>query len=270
MLVITNVVMIYPRINYYTTLICAMNFYGNIMNNNKNLIPGIYNYCDSWCERCKFTQQCATYAPKENTNLDTSLESIGEILAETTEMIHDLAEKQGIVLDSIDYDNYEEENLKIRKKAENFKSSILSKAYIDLATTWLNSSESMLINKTEELRQLEENGISNINFEKKLKDLNEAIEVICWYKHLIYAKIMRASTGTVDNRDNDDNNGSAKVALIGIERSIVAWAQLLSFFPEQEDKLLDILVHLERLKRHTENEFPNARKFKRPGFDDRT
>jgi len=239
------------------------------MNNNKNLIPGIYNYCDSWCERCKFTQQCSTYVPTtENTNLDTSFESIGEILTSTIQMLHKLAEQYGIDFDSIDYDAYEEENLKIRKKAGSLKSSILSKAYIDLVETWLNSSENMLTNKIEELRQLEENGIPNINFQKELKNLNEAIEVICWYKHLIYVKIMRATTGTVGNRDNDDNNGSAKVALIGIDRSIVAWAKLLSFFPEQEDKLLDILVHLERLRRQTENEFPNAQAFKRPGLDE--
>ena len=238
------------------------------MNNNKNMIPGIHNYCDRWCERCKFTQQCSTYVPTDSTNLDTNFESIGEILTSTIEMIHELSKRYGIDLDSIDYDAYEEENLKIRKEAGSFKSSILSKAYIDLVETWLNSSENMLTNKIEELRQLEENGIPNINFENELKNLKEAIEVICWYKHLIYVKLMRATTGTVDNRDNDDNNGSAKVALIGIDRSIVAWAKLLSFFPEQEDKLLDILVHLERLRRHTENEFPNARAFKRPGFDD--
>jgi hypothetical protein len=24
-------------------------------------ISGIYNYCDSWCERCNFTSRCLTY-----------------------------------------------------------------------------------------------------------------------------------------------------------------------------------------------------------------
>ena len=238
------------------------------MNNNKKMISGIYNYCDSWCERCKFTQQCATYIPMKNVKIDNNFEFIETILTSTIEMIHELAEQYGIDLDSIDYEAYEKKSQKVRTEAEAFKSSTLSKAYIDLVETWLNSSDDMLTKKIEELRQLEENGIPNINFEQELKNLNEAIEVICWYKHLIYVKIMRASTGTVDNRDNDDNNGSAKVALIGIDRSIVAWAKLLSFFPEQEDKLLDILVHLERLRRHTENEFPNARAFKRPGFDE--
>jgi hypothetical protein len=238
------------------------------MNNNKKLISGIYNYCDSWCERCKFTQQCANYVQIEKTSHDTSFESIGNILSSTIEMIHELAKKHGIDLNSIDYDDCEEENLKIREEAGNFKSSILSKTYIDLSTTWLNSSESMLKNKVDELKKLEEHGVSNINSAQELHNLNEAVEIISWYKYLIHVKTMRASTGTVSDSNSDDNSGSAKVALIGIDRSIVAWATLLSFFPEQEDKLLDILVHLEQLRRHTENEFPNARAFKRPGFDE--
>jgi len=30
--------------------------------NNQNNIPGIYNYCDRWCERCNFTSKCANYS----------------------------------------------------------------------------------------------------------------------------------------------------------------------------------------------------------------
>lgn len=25
-------------------------------------IPGIYNYCDRWCERCPLSNRCLTYA----------------------------------------------------------------------------------------------------------------------------------------------------------------------------------------------------------------
>src|SRR5258706_3119195 len=28
---------------------------------NPRLIPGIYNYCDRWCERCRFTDRCLQY-----------------------------------------------------------------------------------------------------------------------------------------------------------------------------------------------------------------
>jgi hypothetical protein len=64
-----------------------------------------------------------------------------------------------------------------------------------------------------------------------------------------------------------DSNGSTKVALIGIDRSITMWSKLLEFFSEKEDSLLKILVQLERLRRNVEKEFPDARSFERPGFD---
>jgi hypothetical protein len=37
--------------------------------------------------------------------------------------------------------------------------------------------------------------------------------------------------------------------------------------PQREDNILDILVHLDRLRRKTETVFPNAKAFVRPGFD---
>jgi hypothetical protein len=65
-----------------------------------------------------------------------------------------------------------------------------------------------------------------------------------------------------------DADGSAKIALIGIDRSIAAWAVILKSMPEQEKEILDFLVQLERLRRQAEQTFPKARAFVRPGFDD--
>lgn len=65
-----------------------------------------------------------------------------------------------------------------------------------------------------------------------------------------------------------DAEGSAKVALIGIDNSLEAWKRLRSHLPEQADPLLDTLAHLDRLRRSIESRFPHARAFKRPGFDE--
>jgi hypothetical protein len=65
-----------------------------------------------------------------------------------------------------------------------------------------------------------------------------------------------------------DADGSAKIALIGMDRSIAAWAVILKSMPEQEKVILDFLVRLERLRRETERTFPKARAFVRPGFDE--
>jgi hypothetical protein len=66
-----------------------------------------------------------------------------------------------------------------------------------------------------------------------------------------------------------DSSGSAKVALIAVERSLAAWVALREMFPEETDSILEILVHLDRLRRSLKKRFPRAKSFKRPGFDDK-
>ncbi len=68
--------------------------------------------------------------------------------------------------------------------------------------------------------------------------------------------------------EESDANGSAKVALIAIDRSIAAWMRMRPHLPDRADELLDVLVMLDRLRRTTETQFPEARAFHRPGFDD--
>lgn len=65
-----------------------------------------------------------------------------------------------------------------------------------------------------------------------------------------------------------DSNGSAKVALIGIDRSIGAWGEMRNYLPDKDDRILTILLHLDRLRRKVEQFFPEAREFVRPGFDE--
>jgi hypothetical protein len=71
-----------------------------------------------------------------------------------------------------------------------------------------------------------------------------------------------------DANVQSDSDGSAKVALIGIERSIGAWARLRELLPKKADSILPIMLHLEHLLRATEQEFPKAQSFVRPGFDE--
>ena len=53
-----------------------------------------------------------------------------------------------------------------------------------------------------------------------------------------------------------------------MDRSIAAWGALRDCLSEEADSILDTLVHLDRLRRRTEQEFPRARAFVRPGFDE--
>ena len=40
-------------------------------------------------------------------------------------------------------------------------------------------------------------------------------------------------------------------------------------FPEKTDSMLEILLHLDRLRRSVKRKLPKAKSFKRPGFDDK-
>ena len=74
--------------------------------------------------------------------------------------------------------------------------------------------------------------------------------------------------GDLEDSEHDpqDANGSAKVALRGIERSIAAWATLRRRLPNREYIVL-ALGTLQRLLRQVEAASPNARALRRPGFD---
>ncbi|MGB5746440.1 MAG: hypothetical protein WBM69_05630 [Desulfobacterales bacterium] len=101
------------------------------------------------------------------------------------------------------------------------------------------------------------------------------MEVIRWYQHQIYVKLRRALHSAHDEATEDDlddypkdSDGSTKVSLIGMDRSISAWGKIIKNFPDEEDSILGIIAHLDRLRRRTETEFPDARAFVRPGFDE--
>jgi hypothetical protein len=102
---------------------------------------------------------------------------------------------------------------------------------------------------------------------------NEAGEVIQWYQHFIYIKLCRALHGLIEEeeelRDENgepfpkDSDGSAKVAIIAMERSMSAWSRARETHP----RALEFMVELARLRAMAERVFPAARTFQRPGFD---
>lgn len=69
-----------------------------------NHIPGIYNYCDRWCERCSFTARCLNFemsAEKfgdlENVDITNEVfwQKLSETFAETLSMLKEMAAETG-------------------------------------------------------------------------------------------------------------------------------------------------------------------------------
>jgi hypothetical protein len=245
---------------------------------NPDLISGIYNYCDRWCERCPFTSRCLLYA-SEQEDADDSPESrdienaafwekLSQIFRETREMITEWAEEAGVDLTQVDEEVVQTKRSR-RNAASKHKLALAGKKYAAEVTEWFRELAATI--HAQDLPPDQQDLEQSQQFE-------EASEVIHWYQYQIAVKTMRALSSRSDEVDEagdpdldqfpKDSDGSAKVSLVGIDRSISAWRLMQHSIPERSESIVELILQLERLRRRTEKEFPNARDFLRPGFDE--
>ncbi len=249
---------------------------------NPNLIAGIYNYCDRWCERCPFTSRCMNFALSEeqfddpqthDINNEAFWKKLSEIFQFTLEMVKETAQEQGIDLDSLDLQQAADEHKTIRSSAENHECPCAAKVYGQMVNDWFDSAKEMFEEKADDLGLQVSLELPGYDPAEEADNLKDSVDIIRWYQHFIYVKLVRAIQGKLEETPQSldefpkDSDGSAKVALIAIDRSIAAWGQMREHFSQRRDDILDILVHLDRLRRKTETLFPDARTFVRPGFD---
>lgn len=236
-------------------------------------IPGIYNYCDRWCERCTMSHKCLTYAHEkemwvesndpENKDFDIGKfwEQIKLSFEVALDMISEEAQNYAIDVDAIT-DEIEPETIvnPVEKLANCYGTSM---------GNWLQVNDEALQAKTRRLFCIDAG-------KEKASKLADAVEVVKWYCYYIEGKIYRAFYDLVprlQEQDEDfdtlaDNNGSAKAAIIAIERTIGALLIIYEAMKEQEDEILGFLSVLSKLKKQMLEAFPAAMEFKRPGFDD--
>lgn len=233
-------------------------------------IPGIYNYCDRWCERCPFTGRCMNYAlaqeepfgDSESRDVENEAfwDKLGETFDATIGRLDEAAETMDLDIDEEDFDESLREEDQIHEAAHSQPFRRTAMRYIDVVEQWLRSHEGLVGDVPR--GETGDNGAT----------LRDCLDVIRWYQHQIWVKLCRAAGSAIrasmeDMEDmQDDANGSAKVAILGIERSLAAWATLLKHFPDHEDAIF-AMGTLKRLIRQAEAAFPNARAFRRPGFD---
>ena len=235
---------------------------------DKRFVPGIYNYCDRWCERCPQTSRCMNFALSEEEFADPETRDIkneafwkklSEVFSETLELLKEEAQERGIDLEAFDTEQFQREAKRKRDTAESHEVCRGAWLYSNLVQDWFKSAASLF--SASPALHGEDTG------------LEEAFEVIRWYQHFIYVKLMRAVRGELDEREEErdefprDSEGSAKVALIGIDRSIGAWGTVYAHDLLHDEKILRFIACLDRLREEAQNTFPGARSFIRPGFD---
>jgi hypothetical protein len=224
-------------------------------------IAGIYNYCDRWCERCTFTSKCLNFASsKDEPDSDGPelWDYLHTVFEATMLMLEEMMEEAGIDPDEI-------KNTEPPEKPDQKYHPLYKKVH-ELSFSmhhWLEEVKP----GSPSVEQLE------ISSDDELTDkrFKEALEVIYFYNFFISAKIYRALIPRDDYEADDiqtDSNGSAKIALIAVDRLIAAWSLLMEKMTDHEDEILKFLISLADIRKQTELTFPVARKFVRPGFDD--
>lgn len=273
--------------------------------NDPRYIEGVYNYCDRWCDRCPLAHRCRTHtssveteqelAEKEARNAEfwRGLESI---LGPTLERVeHEPPEfPEALAGGPLPPEESPQEEFERHRGTPLAAESL---RYAERAHAWFASSRPLLERRQRELAEAA--GTESEAAIAEAVRIADALEVIQWHLFPIHVKLMRAQPRLFERRGIDepeelqdledlddvdweegelfepasidpvqnDSNGSAKVALIAMDRSIAAWGILWESLGDESGEILALLVDLAQLRRDAEREFPNARAFIRPGFD---
>lgn len=257
---------------------------------DNGFVPGIYNYCDRWCERCEFQIRCMSFMMgkklKERTKVnlgeempdddESALARLKNIFDSTFDVLRELAEEQGIGIEDIyssekvdrgfwgeDYEDLEDEDEGVTLRVEKEDMVRCDRIYESLAEkcheTIYQWFDSVKIKEGDNPRTIE---------------VEDALLEVNWYMDLIHSKIKRALYGYYiyadkinATQEEDDYNGSAKVALLAVGVSKNAWMVLRDKLYRFEPDISYLVVILEQIERDIEHFFPRARYFKRPGFD---
>jgi hypothetical protein len=222
----------------------------------KDFIPDVHSYCDRWCDMCSFKSKCSVfYFEKELLKLAanddmhrSSFESVKHVFSLTNDIL-----KETLKENEIDIEFPVTTNDKFFPKLPVGEQKVLdlAKEYTFNTSAWLRDFP-------------EEKVVAN-------HDLLEPLNTITHYNIFISTKLARAFFGRIDYPEDDpiqnDSNGSAKVALLAIKRSLDSWTNLLKYLKDNEKVILNQCVKLKKLTKMVEKYFPHAQEFLRPGFD---
>jgi hypothetical protein len=220
-------------------------------------IIGIFDYCDRWCEACAFTSRCRLFADVAETeaSLDPHLKPVVEapVLPEETEPPPPRWMQEMIVEMNEAAAKIAAGEFEVRPRPQPPKEHLAiehrAKAYWFRVYPWLKALAYEPMNPA------------------------DPCAVIGWFHTMIPAKVHRAIHGLAEGGpDGDDwppdHDGSAKVALLGIERSHMAWLDLVERGVMSDAAAAPFIADLVWLGEALEEVFPRARAFVRPAFDE--
>ncbi len=279
-----------------STKMSAMKYDDAIEMPEGDFIPGIFNYCDAWCDRCIYTNKCRVFASEKiiRREIDTAdrikasmeenkdfWDEINKIVEETAELIDEeiplVKGETFSVFDDLEFDEdvkeAMEEHEKIREKAKKQEVSKMALKYEKAVDNWFKEREKLLNIQYHKDRYGMNVSYPGILDEAILKKLSNAIEVANWYQIQIWVKLQRALAGFFEDQEDPDffedfplkdADGSAFVVLTGIDRSLGAWNYLYRELLPERESIRPMIRMLMWLRQEVEKKFPKARTFEWP------
>ena len=235
-------------------------------------IPGIYNWCDRWCERCRFRPRCLTAAMHADME---QAEARGEEFSTAEWLDKNLDPYTGPprpwlndLLEAANRPLSDAEERELDRQHEECERRLASDALVFSAREYGSIAHTVVTVLIADLR------------ERGDPVVLAALEAIAHQSLCIGAKTRRACRGQIQNeieeRDLDaeddlleDYNGSAKIARLMVAESREGWAVLMQVGRAMADGVpLQMVERLNRLDRDLAVRFPRAMEFVRPGFDE--
>lgn len=229
-------------------------------------IDFISSYCDRWCERCAYTLRCSAYACDVAAAMCGDFAQGLELAVGTPHPVDGeppvragaalAAEFLNVEMSPEESAAFDRREAARRARLADEPMATMARAYTMLSYRWLSAHLDALRAAADPV-------------------LTEALDVVTHDSAFVSAKVRRALDGRDRHRQDEDRdddsvqndwNGSAKVALISLERSEVAWRVISQATAgEVAATLADAVRDLRRL---AHDEFPHAMSFIRPGFDE--
>lgn len=257
------------------------------------LIPGIFNYCDRWCERCDYRDRCRLFQSETERNIRHILNDedphdpeivagdIKESLEDALEMLKAQMEIEGITEEDFEdieeiadedsqyiFDDFDDERGEVTESGKIVRTShplaLLADAFYKAVIDYYEKIKSALAQNPDDIEPDDD-------------PLYEELKILMWYSPQISVKIRlcAGSKAKLENEKDEDDiefetemmNINSRIAFTGMEKCLTSLQKIYNIETHHQDDVLSLLASIKKMKDGFEEEFPAVHTFKRPYFD---
>lgn len=203
--------------------------------------------------------------PRRNSFNDPAFwQDLQETFSNALDLLHQIADAQGIEVSTPSDSDVRLQERQIDETAYEHPLPKSAAEYAERVNRWFRRTKSTIYGWSSEAARAAELDAVTSELEREVVELQEAVQEIADHRYQIHVKLLRA----VRERIRADSpllaaipqggDEAARDALHGIDRSIGMWMRMREYFPEEEDSILNLLVHLQNLRDGAAREFPAA------------